>query len=178
MERVLKLSLYDDSSKNFHRLSDFHLFHKNNTWLKFNLTVPVQELLAKTSKKKLLKLVISVRLFFPVDFKPNLFKLSLLPSTEDLEHDYPILLLSYMSLKKKMGSAKRTKRNVEDDYEEDTNKLWDNDLQNKAQSKKTKRLRNTCKRKHLYVDFAEIHYDTWIVQPSGYEVIEVFVETL
>lgn len=53
----------------------------------------------------------------------------------------------------------RIKRNTEDDYEEETNRLWDDDNVNKKHlPKKLKRLKNSCKRKVLYVDFAQINY--------------------
>jgi hypothetical protein len=64
----------------------------------------------------------------------------------------------------------RVKRDAED-YEEESNNLWDDDRAPVGiQARRTKRQRNTCRRRPLYVDFSEIHYDTWIVAPDGYEV--------
>lgn len=149
----------------------------NNTWISFDVTEPVGEVLK--SNKKVFSIVITITSFFP-DIKDNL-QLSLMPEEENIEHDYPVLLLSYSSVSKEnhdtlevnSSSGKRMKRNIEDDYEEETNKIWDDEFSNKkALLKKVKKLRNTCKKKPLYVDFSEISYDTWIVQPKGYEVGE------
>jgi hypothetical protein len=66
----------------------------------------------------------------------------------------------------------RVKRDAED-YEEESNNLWDDDrapVGTGIQARRTKRQRNTCRRRPLYVDFSEIHYDAWIVAPDGYEV--------
>jgi hypothetical protein len=66
----------------------------------------------------------------------------------------------------------RHKRDAED-YEEESNNIWDDDrapVGAGLQARRTKRQRNTCRRRPLYVDFSEIHYDTWIVAPDGYEV--------
>jgi len=66
----------------------------------------------------------------------------------------------------------RNKRDAED-YEEESNNIWDDDRAPAAtelQARRGKRQRNTCRRRPLYVDFSEIHYDTWIVAPNGYEV--------
>lgn len=66
----------------------------------------------------------------------------------------------------------RNKRDAED-YEEESNNIWDDDRAPAAtelQARRGKRQRNTCRRRPLYVDFSAIHYDTWIVAPNGYEV--------
>lgn len=183
VERFITISLYNEPSNKLNLLNERHIYHTDNTWLKFNMTDPVNHLLTKYTIQKFLKLVISVKAFLPfLDYTKDHFKLSLLPVTEDVEHDYPILLLSYMTSKETLPDnkevSKRKKRNVEEDYEEETNKIWDNEQQNKAQMKKIKRLKNTCKRKPLYVDFAEIQYDAWIVQPSGYEVNMLILEVV
>jgi len=74
-----------------------------------------------------------------------------------------------------------------DDYEEETNNIWDDDFglraaaalhtttttstpQPKVQPPSTKTNKNLCRRKPLYVDFSEIEYDSWILAPTGYEV--------
>lgn len=109
-----------------------------------------------------------------------------MPITQHFEHDYPVLLLFYASSKSEFNSLEksenssrstkgnwtrmRSKRYVDEDYEEEFNKVWDDDLVSKAVSRRMRRFRNNCKRRSLYIDFAEIEYDTWIVQPSGYEV--------
>lgn len=95
-----------------------------------------------------------------------------MPLSEQYEHDYPVLLLSYVS-NIEDNSVKRKKRNVEEDYEEETNNIWDDENVKKSQLRKLKRIRNTCRRKQLYVDFEEINYDEWIVQPKGYEVSDI-----
>ncbi|KAF2884916.1 hypothetical protein ILUMI_21250 [Ignelater luminosus] len=176
VERFITISLYNEPLNKLHVLDERHVYHTDNTWLKFNMTDPVNQLLTNYTKQRFLKLIISVKAFLPfLDYNKDHFKLSLLPVTEDIEHNYPILLLSYMTSKESLHDreiSKRKKRNVEEDYEEETNKIWDNEQQNKAQVKKIKRLKNTCKRKPLFVDFAEIQYDAWIVQPSGYEAYQ------
>nr|CAI5840525.1 unnamed protein product [Callosobruchus analis] len=111
-------------------------------------------------------------------------KLSLLPERgdENMEHDYPILILSYSSVQGIVENNRytvqskdfvRKKRNVEEDYEEVTNRFWDDDVAGvRAPIRKAKKLRNTCKKKPLYINFAEINYDMWIVQPSGYDAYQ------
>jgi bone morphogenetic protein 10 len=73
-----------------------------------------------------------------------------------------------------------------DDYEEETNNIWDDDFgvrsaaalhtttttttpEPKIQAA-SKTNKNLCRRKPLYVDFAEIQYDSWVLAPTGYEV--------
>lgn len=183
VERFIKLNIYNSSTKTLSLLEERQIYHTNNTWLTFNATHPVNLLLQQPDKKKkVLEFVVSVESFLSVlTYNSDAFKLSLLPVTEDIEHDYPILIMFYSSLKRKglknvtkanvsESEAQRVKRNIEDDYEEETNRVWDNEVLGRVEKKKHKRLRNTCKRKPLYVDFTEIHYDSWIVQPSGYEV--------
>lgn len=128
-------------------------------------------LVGKTKTKLTLKLILSIKSFVPVvDKKVGLFKLSLLPVVENYEHDYPVLLLFYRS--KIDYHRKRAKRSLEEDYEEETNRVWDEN--GKVGSKKMRRIRNACRKRPLYVDFSEISYDSWIVQPSGYEVSVFF----
>lgn len=148
--------------------------HVNNTWVSFDVTEPVEAILC--SNENVFSIIITITAFF-ADIKDNL-KISLLPEEENFEHDYPLLLLSYSSnseetkeVKINSSDSKRIRRNAEEDYEEETNRLWDEEFSNKKPvMKKTKKIRNNCKRKPLYIDFAEISYDTWIVQPKGYEV--------
>lgn len=173
MHGILKVSIYDESMKELLNFQEVPMYHIDNTWVSFDVTEPVEDVLK--SDKKVFSVVLTVSAFLP-EFKNNV-KLSLMPEEENFEHDYPVLLLSYSSSSEKnpldenASIGKRTKRSIEDDYEEETNKLWDDEFSNKkALLKKVKKLRNSCKKKPLYVDFAEISYDTWIVQPKGYEV--------
>ncbi|XP_031355049.1 bone morphogenetic protein 10-like [Photinus pyralis] len=171
VERFLKVLVYNESSEDMDLLTECHIFKTESNWINFNVTNPVRGLLKRNTKTISLKLVISVKTFLPFyDNNAHEFKLSLLPVSEDFDHDYPILLLSYMSLK--TTPVHRRKRGIDEDYEEETNRIWDNDKEQKANAKKLKRLKNTCKRKPLYVNFSEIEYDTWIVQPSGYEAYQ------
>lgn len=154
------------------------MFYSNNTWLTFNLTIPVANLVTKDPRvHRTLKIVISIASFTSMyKYESKQFKLSLLPIRDDIEHDYPVLLLSYSlnnaenKNKSETIFEKRRKRNVEDDYEEETNNVWDDENVKKSHLKKMKRIKNTCRRKPMYVDFEEIKYDEWIVQPKGYEV--------
>lgn len=40
----------------------------------------------------------------------------------------------------------------------------------KRRRKNTQRGRNSCRRRPMYVDFADIHWDNWIIAPAGYQV--------
>lgn len=181
LERIVQLSVYDDRSQSLIHLQKYEMFYSNNTWLTFNLTMPVADIISKDHGiAKTLKIVISIASFTPkYKYESKQFKLSLLPIRDDIEHDYPVLLLSYSltnagnKKRTEIVSEKRRKRSVEDDYEEETNNLWDDDNIKKSQLKKMRRIKNTCRRKPLYVDFEEIKYDAWIVQPKGYEVRKI-----
>lgn len=234
------MSIYDDTVKHLLDFQEIQIHHFNNSWISFDVTAPVNDILQMNSKTKYLKIVVMISAFLP-KISDNL-KLSLMPIEEDYEHDYPVLLLTYSSTKEDINDKvkevtafknkrrkrnanydydeeinemwninnqyrknkfnnvteknntlkerinkllknnialneyktenNRKKRNIEDDYEEETNRLWDDDnlVKKTVQLKRFKRLRNTCRRRPLYVDFAEIKYDSWIVQPSGYEV--------
>jgi hypothetical protein len=170
VERQLKVSIYDDASKTFYNLKKIHVYHLNNTWLSFNVTQAVVKILEKRGREKFLKIVISVSAFLPYYQKgDNNLKLSLMPVRDDFDHDYPVLLLSYSSNHQRISTRK--KRSIEEDYEEETNKVWDDDTSKKLQqTKKAKKAKNSCKRKPLYINFSEINFDLWIVQPPGYEV--------
>lgn len=178
MERLIKLSVYDETKQNYFFVDKIKLYNtNNNTWITFNLTETVQDILLKKSNKTLthrLKVVISIKHYYVelIANKTCKLRLSLMPINENIEHDYPILLLSYDVISKEndKNDAKRIKRNIEEDYEEETNKIWDDDISKKEYIKRLKKSRNACKRKPLYVNFSEINYDAWIVQPRGYEV--------
>ncbi|KAK4873766.1 hypothetical protein RN001_013126 [Aquatica leii] len=173
IERFIKVLIYNDNSNNLEQLTEYHVYHTDNKWIEFNVTNPVKRLLTKNVKHLFLKLIITVKSFYPLyESSTHQFKLSLLPVSEDFDHDYPILLLSYKSTLGRYESSIRTKRSIDEDYEEETNRIWENGQDNKQTARKLKRLRNTCKRKQLYISFAEIQYDTWIVQPSGYEAYQ------
>ncbi|GJQ88443.1 hypothetical protein Trydic_g15440, partial [Trypoxylus dichotomus] len=168
LQKVVKISVYDDEDQEIIPLQEINASYNNNTWLSFNLTNPVKEILSR--KEKFLKLVISIKTFLAYfEDETVKFKLSLLPVEEDIEHDYPVLLLTYSSNKNTTVEEellkrrkRRRKRYIDDDY------LWDD----KGTLRRIKRSKNTCRRKSLYVDFADIQYDTWIVQPSGYEAYQ------
>lgn len=122
-----------------------------------------------------MKLILTINSYLPViDNEVGIFKLSLMPFDEDYEHDYPVLLLFYKSSRQgnvdRRNEINRKKRSIEEDYEEESNRLWDDDNFGKTSFKKLKRIRNACRKRALYINFSEINYDTWIVQPSGYEV--------
>ncbi|RZC38192.1 bone morphogenetic protein 10 [Asbolus verrucosus] len=173
VQRQLKISIYDDVTKTFYNLHKIHVYHLNNTWLSFNVTQPVVKILQKANGDKFLKVVISINTFLPYYQEPeNKLKLSLMPVKDDFDHDYPILLLSYTSNRKKIKSSSRKKRSLEEDYEEETNKIWDDENIKKTQIKKFKKMKNSCRRKPLYINFSEINFDVWIVQPAGYEAYQ------
>ncbi|XP_050308362.1 bone morphogenetic protein 10-like [Anthonomus grandis grandis] len=159
VKRSLKISKIDENS-NLNSLQEIHVHHFNNTWISFNLTKTVQDCL--NSQFKYLKLVISIDSLY----HGNRFNLSILPVIDENDnHDYPLLLLSYSTTTNKTN---RQKRSLEEDYEDDPNLVWNVDLK-----KNLKRFRkNLCKRRPLYIDFSEINYDMWIVQPSGYDAYQ------
>ncbi|XP_076241600.1 LOW QUALITY PROTEIN: uncharacterized protein LOC143183773 [Calliopsis andreniformis] len=66
----------------------------------------------------------------------------------------PILLLSYSKARKK-----RPRRSVQEDEQEE-------------EDSGRRRRRNSCRRRSLYVDFALIAYDEWVVAPPGYEAYQ------
>lgn len=68
--------------------------------------------------------------------------------------DGPILLLSYSKTKKR-----RPRRSVQEDEQEEDDGA-------------RRRRRNSCRRRPLYVDFALIAYDEWVVAPPGYEAYQ------
>lgn len=189
VRRLVKIAILDDHSNQTKHVDKLQVYHKDNTWVTFNVTGPVRDLLEENERKSF-KVAVGVESFFKKNQEEALeserrIKLSLMPDVEDSEHDYPILLLSYVALDENeinygnelktilndaMISNVRKRRNVEDEYEEESNVIWEDDVSKKAYVKKMRRKRNSCRRLPLYVDFAEIEYDTWIVQPRGYEV--------
>ena len=92
---------------------------------------------------------------------------SLKSLSEECAWDFYILNKMCWRLQESSSARLRDKRDAED-YEEESNNVWDDD---RAPMRRSRKQRNTCRRKPLYVDFAEIHYDTWIVAPDGYEVL-------
>lgn len=173
VRKQLEILIFDDLTKNFYSFAKISVCHLNNTWTSFNLTKPVSKILTKNGENRL-KILISVRSFWPFSKEFGKLKLSLMPANDNVEHEYPILLLSYTYTNHKNKAAvksnQRYKRSIED-YEEETNKVWDDDLSPKSLLKKLKKPRNSCRRKPLYINFSEIDFDLWIVQPPGYEVI-------
>ncbi|XP_034947109.1 inhibin beta A chain-like [Chelonus insularis] len=74
------------------------------------------------------------------------------------ESESPILLLSYRK------PVKRKKRSVVDEEaDENSSPTW-------PESKR--RRRNPCRKRPLYVDFATINYDEWVVAPPGYDAYQ------
>ncbi|KAH0547217.1 bone morphogenetic protein 10-like [Cotesia glomerata] len=73
-----------------------------------------------------------------------------------MESYSPILVLSYTK-----PSKNRKRRSVE--KEEDSPVVW---------SDNRRRRRNPCRRRPLYVNFASINYDEWIVAPPGYDAYQ------
>lgn len=171
VERIIKIWIYNEEKRNMVCFDQLQIFHKNNTWLSFNVTTTVAQILKQETQNKTLKVVVSVIAFWShYETSSGHLQLSLMPMMDDYEHEYPILLMSYISKpQEQQNAATRRKRDIiEDDYadvdEQDTSKT--------QLKKKLKRFRNTCRRKSLYIDFQEIHYDEWIVQPSGYEAFQ------
>ncbi|XP_029174449.1 growth/differentiation factor 2-like [Nylanderia fulva] len=70
--------------------------------------------------------------------------------------DSPILLLNYSKIQRRRRSA--------EDQPEDQDR-WD------AETPRRRR-RNGCRRRPMYVDFALIAYDEWVVAPPGYEAYQ------
>ncbi|KAK2589068.1 hypothetical protein KPH14_001903 [Odynerus spinipes] len=77
--------------------------------------------------------------------------------------DGPILLLKYRKPKKRKRYRRSTSSLGQDDREENTR--WEDDGTRR-------RRRNSCRRRPLYVDFALIAYDEWVVAPPGYEAYQ------
>ncbi|XP_012221855.1 bone morphogenetic protein 2-like [Linepithema humile] len=70
--------------------------------------------------------------------------------------DSPILLLNYSKTRR----VQRRRRSTEDQEER-----WKEDIPRR-------RRRNNCRRRPMYVDFALIAYDEWVVAPPGYEAYQ------
>lgn len=173
--RQAKLSVYDDVTKTLNYTQKIHFEHSSNTWLTFNVTLPVTNIFQ--NNKKYIKIILSISSLFSYSFNNlNALKLSLMPLNaaleDNVEHDYPVLILSYASSEKILKKT-RKKRGLEEEYEEETNKVWDNEEMEQKYEKKLKKTKNMCKRRPLYINFSEIDFDLWIIQPTGYEVINI-----
>lgn len=72
--------------------------------------------------------------------------------------DGPILLLNYS----KARDGRRYRRSAEEQEEQDR---WEDELPRR-------RRRNSCRRRPMYIDFALIAYDEWVVAPPGYEAYQ------
>ncbi|XP_020285731.1 protein decapentaplegic-like [Pseudomyrmex gracilis] len=70
--------------------------------------------------------------------------------------DSPILLLNY-------SKTRRRRRRSADD--QDDHERWED-------TPSRRRRRNSCRRRPMYVDFALIAYDNWVVAPPGYEAYQ------
>ncbi|XP_014474925.1 PREDICTED: bone morphogenetic protein 2-like [Dinoponera quadriceps] len=77
--------------------------------------------------------------------------------------DGPILLLNYS----KTDRARRQRRSVRMDQERDQE-----DERRAKGSVARRRRRDVCRRRPLYVDFALISYDRWVIAPPGYEAYQ------
>ncbi|XP_022900141.1 bone morphogenetic protein 10-like [Onthophagus taurus] len=144
LHHLIIISSYDELKRDLIPIETKNIVHINNTWLTFNITNQVKKIINKNLIY--LKLVISVR---------GKLKLSLLPLEEgNHEHDYPILLLTYTSKKNIVLNKNRIKRNIA------------------AGEILEKKYKNSCKKRSLYVNFSDIYYDTWIIQPRGYEAFQ------
>lgn len=75
------------------------------------------------------------------------------------EGEGPILLLSYTK------PNKRVTRSInEDDNDDSVVATWN-------EARRTRR-KNPCRKRPLYVDFAKINYDEWVVAPPGYDAYQ------
>lgn len=146
-DRIIHISYYDPIEFSRKHLEQKYTTLTNNTWISFNLTSAVNDVTYKNLT--LLRIRISIEARLDLDLQ---------------EHSYPLLLLFYGTPR-----IRRFKRDLEEEYEEESNSLWSGESSS-PQLKRLRRLRNSCKRSSLYVHFADIHYDSWIVQPEGYEV--------
>lgn len=165
-ERILEIASFQ-TPDNIKSIQQLTISQSNNTWVSFNVTETVRNALQTSTN---LKIFITITALKPKIDDFNL-KLSLMPQMADVEHDYPVLILSYRSTDVTPPTTARQKRNLEEEYEEETNNIWEDDYKSKtALRTRMKRVRNSCRKRPLYVNFAEIEYDVWIVQPTGYEV--------
>lgn len=159
--------MYDQQTRKYTSRKEFEIHHFNDTWLSFNLTSEVGEILKNNFNDQLLKIMITVFSTLPQPQNHLRLSISSMLSGFEHDHDYPILILSYSVEEDHQKKHQRKRRNVEEDYEEETNVIWSGDLTKKS-GKRIKK--NSCRRKPLYIDFTEIRFDSWIVQPRGYEV--------
>lgn len=80
--------------------------------------------------------------------------------------DGPILLLSYRKPKRRRRYRRSTSASALDKDDNEDNVRWEDD------GPRRRRNRNSCKKRPLYVDFALIAYDEWVVAPPGYEAYQ------
>lgn len=199
VERVIRVLLLDDYDS-IEVVDWLHVYEKSNIWLTFNVTTAV--LLWTQDKTSVQRLILHISSAYTTVGHSGRFEFLMPDSYSDAEE--PLLLLYYstedvvtlfnqqMSLQhatsltsSRMNNrtiASRHKRSIDiEDYEEETNVIWENDGQMSARAREAtvagnlspsrlRRIRNTCRRRPLYVNFADINYDTWIIAPSGYEV--------
>ncbi|PNF23867.1 hypothetical protein B7P43_G13737 [Cryptotermes secundus] len=144
VERLVHIYLLNEQARLL-ELGVRHVFQRHgDTWLSFNVTAAVRRPEPFTQ----LRLLVHIRATSP-------------RSQLDLALVVP-------------PHTTRSKRDAED-YEEESNNIWDDDrapVGTGLQARRTRRQRNTCRRRPLYIDFSEIHYDTWIVAPDGYEAFQ------
>ncbi|XP_069705403.1 dorsalin-1-like [Periplaneta americana] len=169
VERLVHVYLLDEKSSML-ELDVQHVFHQQgDRWLSFNVTTAMR----RAKPRTLLRILVSIR----TTTLRNQQDLALVVHPHggrQFQDVQPLLLLSYSAYMASSPGGKRGKRDAED-YEEESNNVWDDDRAPAgiaAQARRARRQRNTCRRRPLYVDFSEIHYDTWIVAPSGYEAFQ------
>ncbi|KAJ9578568.1 hypothetical protein L9F63_005218, partial [Diploptera punctata] len=162
MERLIHVFLLEKAR--MLELGVQHVYHnRSDTWISFNVTLAMR----RPKSLSILRLMVLIRTV------SNNQQLDLtLALHEDVQ---PLLLLSYSTLHLIFPFINlRSKRDAAEDYEEESNNIWDDDRSpvETTTQRRNRKQRNTCRRKPLYVDFAEIHYDTWIVAPNGYEAFQ------
>ncbi|CAB3378259.1 Hypothetical predicted protein [Cloeon dipterum] len=200
VERLLQVTLRSPEENSMdveaHPTTLMQLYLKRNTWLSVNISSSFKtwSLLGRN------ELHVHVHVLNPYtnvggggDLEFNL---------DDSQKLQPVLMLFY-SLdnpparpEEVLDGHNVSKRSVPfmdlkelDDYEEETNNIWDEDFGVRAASalhttttttpepKATahpvkKMLKNPCRRKPMFVDFTEIQYNSWIVAPEGYEAYQ------
>lgn len=153
-----------------------HVYLKSNSWFTINITNSFNT----WSKLNIKKLYIYIHILNPYTTVGGSGVLQLIGQGTASE---PMLLLMYDLDAPPEPPVPVTEHNVTrrsvqemEDYEGETNNIWDDDSERQVAgrianlSNRKRPHRNTCHRKPLYVDFAKISYDTWIVAPAGYEV--------
>uniref|UniRef100_T1JIA9 TGF-beta family profile domain-containing protein n=1 Tax=Strigamia maritima TaxID=126957 RepID=T1JIA9_STRMM len=150
-------------------VDDRIVYKKVSTWEMFNVTDAVRSWLKDPGREQRLEVRIEIlgsaetSLEDEMDVPVNPF--------EDTE---PLLLI-YSSEREKKEKHAVLRRSVEiEETEEESNMIneYESAYQPKVVKGPRRRHRNPCRRRSLYINFADINYDTWILAPSGYEAYE------